>query len=73
MKRKKVNIISGFFDVKMVNAFLNKELRDPSDNFYYEIISYDINNFNDNEKSISFKKLNGDFVLIIQSLQCEFL
>lgn len=73
MKRRKVNIISGFFDVKMVNDFLNKELRDPSDNFYYEIINYDVNKFNDNEKSISFKKLNGDFVLIIQSLQCELL
>ena len=73
MKRKKVNIISGFFDVKTVNYFLNNELRDPSDNFYYEIINYDINKFNDNEKSISFKKLNGDFVLIFQSLQCEFL
>ena len=73
MERKKVNIISGFFDVKTVNDFLNNELRDPSDNFYYEIINYDVNKFNDNEKSISFKKLNGDFVLIFQSLQCEFL
>ena len=69
MKRKKLNIISSFFDVKTLNDFLNNPLHDPSCNFNYEIISYDINNFNDNEKSISFKKLNGDFVLIIQSLQ----
>ena len=73
MKRKKVNIISSFFDIKTVNDFLNNSYHDPSDNFYYEIIPYDINKFNDNEKSISFKKLNGDFVLIFQSLQCEFL
>lgn len=73
MERKKVNIISSFFDIKTVNDFLNNSYHDPSDNFYYEIIPYDINKFNDNEKSISFKKLNGDFVLIFQPLQCELL
>ena len=46
-------------------------MHDPSCNFNYEIITHDVNNFNDNEKSISFKKLNGDFVLIFQSLQSE--
>ena len=73
MKRKKVNVISSLSDVKTVNNFLNNPLHDPSCNFNYEIITHDVNNFNDNEKSISFEKLNGDFVLIIQSLQCEFL
>ena len=72
MKPITIGIINDQFNFRMINDYINSCAKDPNcENYRYEIIDYDLEFSNDDEKILIFDKINTDVVLIMQSLQLQ--
>ena len=69
MKQKNICVIEDIFNVQLINDFLDQYFQDFDAKYTFDKIRFNTYCFNDCEKNITFEKLHGDIILIIQSLQ----
>jgi len=69
MKQKNICVIEDIYNVQLINDFLDQYFQDFDAKYTFDKISFNGYYFNDCEKNITFEKLHGDIILIIQSLQ----